>query len=259
MKNLNVKSDLSIYSDLTYLIDKLSNIKFGKKNYYELDKLKPFNFKNNLQNKKYVNSNYFFQKLTKLTDKNTAIVVDGGGTALYTGFQSSYLSSGQDIFCSTAISSMGTGLAETIGVFKSKKYKNIYTIIGDGSMLMNIQDLQSIYDLNIPTAIIVINNNGYLAIRHTQKSFLDNKLYGTHPKWKLGILDFKKAAKAFNVDYLKLKDPKKLMKFVKKLINITKPTICEVITSESQENLFSQKYKDNNDGTYSPLSLEFMN
>ena len=38
-------------------------------------------------------------------------------------------------------------------------------------MLMNIQDLQSIYDLNIPTAIIVINNNGYLAIRHTQNRF----------------------------------------------------------------------------------------
>ena len=69
---------------------------------------------------------------------------------------------------------------------------------------MNIQDLQSISYLKIPVVICVINNNGYLAIRHTQQGFLENRYYGTHPDWKLGMIDFKKAAKAFKISYLKL-------------------------------------------------------
>ena len=76
----------------------------------------------------------------------------------------------------SAISSMGTGLAETIGAHKSNKFKNIICIIGDGSFLMNCQDLQTIFQEKINVKIIIVNNNGYLAIRHTQKEFL-NKRY----------------------------------------------------------------------------------
>ena len=67
---------------------------------------------------------------------------------------------------------MGTGLAESIGVAKSNKFKNLICIIGDGSFLMNIQDLQTIVQDKINVKIIIVNNNGYLAIRHTQKEFL---------------------------------------------------------------------------------------
>ncbi len=259
LKNLNIKSHLNIHADLRHVIDKLLPLNFNKKKYNKIDTFQRLNFKTNIQNSNYVNSNYFFQKLTKATSTKDALVIDGGGTALYTGFQSASLSENQDIFCSTAISSMGTGLAETVGVFKSKKYRKIYTIIGDGSMLMNIQDLQTIYDLNIPVVIIVVNNNGYLAIRHTQQSFLANRLYGTHPKWKLGIVNFKNAAKAFKIDYIKLNDPKNINSVIKKILIKKRPTICEIITDENQPNLFSQKYRDNKDGTFSPMTLEFMN
>ena len=70
--------------------------------------------------------------------------VDGGGTALYSGFQSSYLYNGDRLICSSSISSMGTGLAESIGTSSSKMFKNYLCIIGDGSFLMNIQDIQTI-------------------------------------------------------------------------------------------------------------------
>lgn len=260
LNNLNVNSDLSICTDLNNFIDFVKTKKFNNKDYSNIDKFKKLNWKKpNETNSNCVNSNIFFRKLTKIIDKNDAIVVDGGGTALYTGFQSSHIKENQRIFCSSAISSMGTGLAETIGVHVSNKFKKIYTIIGDGSMLMNIQDLQSISDMNIPVVICVINNNGYLAIRHTQGSFLGRRYHGTHPDYNLGVLNFKKAADAFNINYIKLSKPKEIDKICKKLINFNKPVLCEVITSENQKNLFSQKYKDNDDGTFSPLSLEFMN
>ncbi len=67
---------------------------------------------------------------------------------------------------------MGTGLAETIGVSKSKNFSKLICIIGDGSFLMNIQDLQTIVQDKINAIIVLVNNNGYLAIRNTQKEFL---------------------------------------------------------------------------------------
>ena len=82
---------------------------------------------------------------------------------------------------------MGTGLAETIGVAQSNLYKKIYCIIGDGSFLMNIQDLQTIAQNKINVVILLINNNGYLAIRHTQKEFLKARYFGTHPKGNVEV------------------------------------------------------------------------
>ena len=130
-----------------------------------------------------INSNFAIRETKKI--KNKCISIDGGGTALYAGFQSSIIYSRDRVICSSAISSMGTGLAETIGISKSKKFKKIICIIGDGSFLMNIQDLQSIKQDSINAVIFLINNNGYLAIDTLKKEFLKAKYYGTHPNWKL--------------------------------------------------------------------------
>ena len=62
-------------------------------------------------------------QLTKTSKKRSGIVVDGGGIALYSGFQSSVIKKNTRLICSSAISSMGKGLAETIGVSKSKLFK----------------------------------------------------------------------------------------------------------------------------------------
>ena len=202
--------------------------------------------------------NIFFKTLTKMTNEKDAIIVDGGGTALYTGFQSSILQQDQRIICSSAISSMGTGLAETIGSYMSKNFNNLYCIIGDGSALMNIQDLQSISDLKIPVVICVINNNGYLAIRNTQNEFLSGRLYGTHPEWSLKMPSIESLAKGFKIDYLKLDNFRNISATAEYLNNLDGPIICEVVVDEDVEELFRQGYKDNGDGTFTPLPLNVM-
>ena len=123
---------------------------------------------------------------------------------------------------------------------------------------MNVQDLQNIKHLNIPVIICVINNNGYLAIRHTQKEFLNKKFYGTHPDWSLQMPSIKKIARGFEIDYLKLDKAKNIESCVKTLVKKTNPIICEVEVDENEKELFSQGYDKNNDGSYTPLSLNFM-
>ena len=56
-----------------------------------------------------------------------------------------------------------------------------------------------------------------------------------------------------------LSEPRNINTVIEKILRKKRPTICEIITDENQPNLFSQKYKDNKDGTFSPMTLEFMN
>jgi acetolactate synthase I/II/III large subunit len=256
LKNLNTKFDLKINMDCKKYLQKITKKIFKKRN-NDLLKFKKFNWYNPVE-KKLPNSNSFIRKLTSQVKGVKSIVIDGGGTALYAGFQSSIIDEKTKIICSSAISSMGTGLAETIGSYKSKKFKKHICIIGDGSFLMNCQDLQTIYQENINVIIVVVNNNGYLAIRHTQKEFLDRRYYGTHPKSGISFPDFSKLANAFKIKYKKIDTLKKSKEIIKKSNKLTGPIILELIVDEDQPALFKQGYKRNNDGTFSPSNLSEM-
>jgi acetolactate synthase-1/2/3 large subunit len=256
LKNLNVNFDLKILGNLENFLDSIHNkIKIKKDNYL-------FNFKslNWYEPKKssYINSNTFIRKITKLTQENTCVIIDGGGTALYAGFQSGYVKNKMRYICSSAISSMGTGLAETIGSHESKLFKKFLCIIGDGSFLMNCQDLQTIFQEKINVIIILVNNNGYLAIRHTQKEFLNKRYIGTQAPKDISFPNFKDLAKAFKIKHIKLKKISEMENFIKKSSAIKGPLICEIITNEEQDSLFKQGYKKNIDNTYSPVDLSEM-
>ena len=259
IENVNLSIDLGITADLPDFLNEITTLDLKKQNndMSDFSILKSLNWYEPQQDI-LPNPNTFVRQLTKQSHATSCIIVDGGGTALYTGFQSSYIKENQRIICSAAISSMGTGLAETIGVYASSLFTKLYCIIGDGSFLMNIQDLQTIKSLNIPVVICVINNNGYLAIRHTQSEFLAGRLYGTHPDWSLELPNIESLAAGFKIDYLKL-DNKDMTKSVVTKLNATVgPIICEVVVEEDVMELFRQGYESNDDGTFTPLPLNVM-
>jgi acetolactate synthase I/II/III large subunit len=258
LKNLNISFDLKINADLKEYINYLdisevnvkslwSNIsKFKNDNWYKLKKTK------------FVNSYDFIRKFSLNNIKDCCYIVDGGGTALYAGFQSTLLKKNDRILCSSAISAMGTGLAESIGAFKTKKYKDHICIIGDGSFIMNIQDLQTIYQESINIKILVINNNGYQAIRNTQNEFLEGRLFGTHPDWNLKMPSIEKITKGFQINYMKVDRPEVVDDAIKEINDINGPLVVEIIIDENQKPLFKQKFTKNIDGTFTPHDLSEM-
>lgn len=254
LDNLNVRFDVKILGDLKEYIEWLHGQNIHKIEWPKLSKFKGQNWYTPKVDK-LPNSNLFVHQLTKSISEKKCLVVDGGGTALYAGFQSAVLNKGDRIICSSAISSMGTGLAETIGVSKSNEFSKYICVIGDGSLMMNIQDLQTIKQENINVVVCVINNNGYLAIRHTQNEFLDGRLYGTHPDWNLTMPSFEKISHAFEIKYIKLNQSKDMNGIIDKLVSMKGPVICEVIVDENQNVLFKQGYVDNKDGTFTPQPL----
>jgi acetolactate synthase I/II/III large subunit len=259
LDNLNLDFDLKIHMDLKNFFEKITNkyLKISFDQSFQNKLFKDLNWYKPEDNQ--VNSNLWNRKLTSNAPNKSCFIVDGGGTALYSGFQSTIIKSkNQRIICSSSMSSMGSGLAETIGVFFSKKFDQLYCIIGDGSFFMNIQDLHTIKQYKIPVIISVINNNGYLAIRHTQADFQENRFYGTHPEWGLTMPNIESVSLGFGIKYLKIEHNNEIEFTVNKLKSINEPIVCEIITSENQPVLFKQKYNKNGPVNFIPQSLSDM-
>ena len=104
----------------------------------------------------------------------------------------------------------------------------------------------------------MVNNNGYLAIRNTQKEFLKGRYFGTHPKNNLTFPNFEKVSKSFGLKYVRLSDQKKMNKTIAYLKKTKGPTICELIVDENQESLFKQGYKKMDGGLFKPQNLQEM-
>lgn len=138
--------------------------------------------------------------MTRMLPEGTAMVVDGGGTALYTGFQSSHIKEGSRLLCSSSMSAMGSGLPEAIGACFANGKKLTTCLIGDGSLMFNVQELQTIATHQLPIKIFVINNGGYLAIKHTQRDFQEGRYYGVGEP-DLQFPNLVRLAYAFGIPY----------------------------------------------------------
>ncbi len=268
LDNLTVPFDLRINADLSQFFTEFSHVHFEQPLDSWLRKINTLQRMNSVDaaltetlargDSEKVNSNFFNSELTRRIPANADIVVDGGGTALYTGFQSSFIKAGQRIICSSSISAMGTGLPEAVGVSQAKGNGEVYCIIGDGSLMLNLQELQTISHHSLPIKIIVYNNNGYLAIKHTQESFLEKRYFGTDLENGLSFPDLEKIAGCFEIPYIKSVGIDRMSEVIEEVLITEGPILVEVITAEMQSMLFQQGYNQNSDGSFSPADLSEM-
>lgn len=207
--------------------------------------------------KEFVNPYVFMEKLSnKLYGES--IVVDGGGTNLYISFQGLKTKKGQRLLVSSAIASMGTGLPESIGACLADNRQTVICLSGDGSMQFNIQELQTVLNYNLPVKIFVMNNQGYLAIRHTQKAFLESNFAGSSDNGGVKLPDFKKVAQAYGIETVLIKNNSEIDRGIESMMSNSKPMLCELIVNPEQDLICTQTFKANPDGTFSPRPLEDM-
>ena len=203
------------------------------------------------------NSDVFLHDFFRAFRTDHQVVIDGGGTALYSGFQATYGPSTKRVICSTAMSSMGTGIAEGIGACLVNWMPTV-VIVGDGSFWMSAMNLITAIDKQIPLIVIVINNDGYLAIRHTQQAFLDSRFYGTAPQWGLSFPEVSALAQALRIPYVKVPGAQEIQSTALAASTSPGPLIIEVMVSSNQEMLFKQAVNRKPDGTLVPQPLADM-
>lgn len=210
------------------------------------------------EEQQFVNANVFIDVLSDLLDPGVSVVVDGGGTTLYTSFQSMKMKKGQRLLLSSGICAMGTGLPESVGACFAGKRRQTICLTGDGSIQLNIQELQTIVHHRLPVKIFVINNSGYLAIRHTQSAFLEKNYVGSSVQGGVSLPDFTEVAKAYGLHAIRIKRHSTLKTQIREVLSHPGPVLCEVMTDPDQLLIAQQGFDRRPDGTFAPRPLEDM-
>lgn len=133
--------------------------------------------------------------------KENEVIVTSNGSACVCSFQAAHLKKGQRLYTNSGCASMGYGLPAAIGAAVAREGKSVICIEGDGSIQMNLQELQTVVYHNLPIKIIVLNNRGYHSIRQTQSGFFGLPLHGVGPDSGIGFAPFSKLAPAFGLAY----------------------------------------------------------
>lgn len=133
------------------------------------------------------------------------VVITGNGSACVISFQAAELKAGQRLYTNSGNASMGYDLPAAIGASIALGSRKVICLAGDGSLMMNLQELQTMVGYKLPIKIIVLNNNGYHSIRQTQQAYFSDNMFGIGPDDGVTLPDFVKVAHAFNVPAVAVK------------------------------------------------------
>ena len=177
----------------------------------------------------------FVHYLSSRLPENSLTAVSNGACCVV-GNQTYVIQKGSRMANNSAIASMGYGLPAAIGTCIGGGRQTTICLEGDGSIMMNLQELQTILTNRLPIKIFLINNNGYHSIRITQTNlFSEHTKVGIGPESKdLSFPDFKKIAQAFGYPYLEAHSNKEMMMAVDRALETPGPVFTEIFTDTVQ-------------------------
>lgn len=178
---------------------------------------------------------WLIDQFNNYTHENTPIVTGNGSAAVVTG-SALFIKKGQRYLYNTGCASMGWGLPSSIGACFANDKKETYCITGDGSIQMNLQELQTLVFHKLPIKILLINNGGYHSMRQTQRNlFGDVSSVGVGPEsGDLSFPSMEKIAGAYGIPYLSARKNEELPDVLKSFTEIEGYAMCEVFVDSAQ-------------------------
>lgn len=173
-----------------------------------------------------VNSYYFWKKVAQY-ESDDSIFALGNNTANTAKLQIGVNKKNQRILTNYTCGSMGYDIPAAIGSCVASG-KKVYCVTGDGSIMMNLQELQTIHHYNLPISVVVFSNDGYAAIRQTSKNFFNGVCIGCTKDTGISFPKFKDIAKTFGFKYMHCSSNKEVDKYVKKLMKGNSRILLEV-------------------------------
>lgn len=185
------------------------------------------------EDSKGINSYYFTDFLSKFMEPYDTLVLDTS-SCFHVVSQAIKIKKNQRFMTTGGLSTMGYALPAAIGVSRSKIKGRTIGITGDGSLQMNIQELQTMVHYKLPIKLFVLNNEGYLLIRHTQNTHMAGNLVGESPRTGLSCPNLEKIALAYGIKFTRASKIKELELVIKETLDFPGPVICEIITPTDQ-------------------------
>lgn len=177
----------------------------------------------------------FIRYLSSQLPENSLTAVSNGACCVV-GNQAYAIQKGSRMANNSAIASMGYGLPAAIGTCIGGGRRETICLEGDGSIMMNLQELQTVLTNKLPIKLFLINNSGYHSIRITQTNlFSDHCKVGIGPEsGDLSFPEFQKIAEAFGYRYYSACSNEEMKKVVHEVLSQEGPVFCEIFTDTAQ-------------------------
>lgn len=177
----------------------------------------------------------FVRHLSSQLPENSLTAVSNGACCVV-GNQAYVIKKGSRMANNSAVASMGYGLPAAIGTCIGGGCRNTICFEGDGSIMMNLQELQTVLTNQLPIKLFLINNNGYHSIRITQSNlFREHCKIGIGPESNdLSFPEFKKIAEAFGFPYYSAHSNAEMKRVVDEVLKQEGPVFCEIFTDTEQ-------------------------
>ena len=261
-----LKIDMPVFADVKDVIKKLSNSKEKLENHsnwvawaYNINLRYPACLPEMKKEETPVNPYAFIDALFDNLSDDDAIVCSNG-SACVVGFQAAKIKKQTRLFTNSGCAAMGYGLPASLGVAVRRGKKRTICIEGDGSLQMNIQELQTVYQNKLNLKIVVLNNEGYHSIRQTQRNLFSNhcEVGVGKESGDLSFPELERIAYAYQIPYVKVDKYSTCAENIKKALEIEGPVIIEAVLNPEQ--FFSPKLSSKKlpDGTMVSPSLEDM-
>ncbi len=180
-----------------------------------------------------LNPYIFVDTLFELLDETDKIIT-GNGSACVITFQAGKVKQGQRMFTNSGCAAMGYGLPAALGVAVADNSCRTVCIDGDGSVMMNLQELATIAYNRLNIKLIILNNNGYLSIRQTQRNLFKPPFIGIDGESGICFPDFCKLSDAFGLPYYRTDSEKTATEVLKAFLASDGPAVCEVVVDPDQ-------------------------
>lgn len=182
------------------------------------------------------------------------IVVCADGSACVVTFQAAALKRGQRLYTNSGSASMGYDLPAAIGAAVASG-RRVICLAGDGSIQMNLQELQTIKTHRLPVKIIILNNDGYHSIRQTQQGFF-GALYGCNPESGVEFPPTNLVAAAWGMPWSTARRLGEVDEALTRCLDEGGPAMCEVHLDPKQPFAPKQASRRLEDGTMVSAPLE---
>ena len=281
MKKPTLHVDMPVWADAKELLEKMAARleKTGEKVFTGNDWIErcqqwkknyPVVLPKHYEDKNHANVYAFIKELSSRLSEGQVTVV-GNGSACVVGSHAYVIKKDQRFIINSAIASMGYDLPAAIGAAVAEhgdkalygrsltddSVKDIILVTGDGSIQMNIQELQTVIHHKMPIKIFLINNQGYHSIRQTQTNLFNKNFVGIGPQsGDLSFPDMSKLAPAYGYPYLSCDGNDKLDETIDKALGMKGPVICEIFVSTEQNFEPKSATKRLEDGTLVSPPLE---
>jgi acetolactate synthase-1/2/3 large subunit len=181
-----------------------------------------------------INYYHFAEALSTALDQDACVVADAG-SAFYVMGQALRLKAGQRFISSGSMGAMGFALPTANGAAVAGGPGAVVCVTGDGSLMTNVHDLATMSHYRLNVKLFVINNDGYVSMRNTQREFCTGHYVGADRASGVFIPTMESLAASYALQFVRCSEEVDLEAVIARVMAMDGPVLCEVVAMRDQK------------------------